>query len=354
VLSARPGKSTKIDDIVIDGGAAAVKGNLELDANGDLVAANFPLFGLSDGDKASLKADRGSDGVLKVTMRGDVYDGRSFVKSAMGGAQDKKKNDPVIDLDLDLKIAAVAGHHGEALRNLDLKVTRRGGRIKAFTLSARHGVDAPLIGDLRGKPNKQVLYFESSDAGALFRFTDTFPRMYGGQMWVTMDPPTNDQKPQDGLLNIRDFSIRGEAALDRIAAGAPGGAQGGVEFSRMRVEFNRAPGRMTIKEGVVRGIQVGATMDGIIDYSANDVRLRGTFVPLYGLNNAFGQIPIVGLFLGGGSNEGLVGITFELAGPPGAPTLRVNPISAVAPGLLRKMFEFPSSVPGERYPDVMR
>jgi hypothetical protein len=71
------------------------------------------------------------------------------------------------------------------------------------------------------------------------------------------------------------------------------------------------------------------------------VRMRGTFVPLYGLNNMFGQIPIVGLFLGG-SDEGLLGVTYEVVGPPGAPVLRVNPISAVAPGLLRKFFEFPS------------
>jgi hypothetical protein len=55
----------------------------------------------------------------------------------------------------------------------------------------------------------------------------------------------------------------------------------------------------------------------------------------------FGQIPIVGLFLGG-SNEGLVGITYEVVGPPSAPVLRVNPISAVAPGVFRKMFEFPA------------
>jgi hypothetical protein len=74
-------------------------------------------------------------------------------------------------------------------------------------------------------------------------------------------------------------------------------------------------------------------------------------VPLYGLNNMFGQIPIVGLFLGGGEKEGLVGITFEVVGPPGAPILRVNPFSPLAPGLVRKVFEFPSSVPGERYPD---
>ncbi len=57
----------------------------------------------------------------------------------------------------------------------------------------------------------------------------------------------------------------------------------------------------------------------------------------------FGQIPIVGLFLGGGSNEGLIGITYEVVGTPGAPVLRVNPISAVAPGVFRKFFEFPNS-----------
>ena len=42
----------------------------------------------------------------------------------------------------------------------------------------------------------------------------------------------------------------------------------------------------------------------------------------------------------------------EVVGPPGAPVLRVNPMSALAPGLVRKVFEFPSSVPGERYPDA--
>ncbi len=110
----------------------------------------------------------------------------------------------------------------------------------------------------------------------------------------------------------------------------------------MRVEFTRTLGRFAIREGVVRGPVIGATVDGHIDYMRDDVRMRGTFVPLYGLNNMFGQIPIFGLFLGG-SNEGLLGVTYEVVGPPGAPVLRVNPISAVAPGLLRKFFEFPTT-----------
>ena len=37
-----------------------------------------------------------------------------------------------------------------------------------------------------------------------------------------------------------------------------------------------------------------------------------------------------------------------MVGPPGRSMLRVNPISAVAPGLLRKFFEFPNAAMTER------
>jgi len=148
-----------------------------------------------------------------------------------------------------------------------------------------------------------------------------------------MDPPTSDQSPQDGILNVRDFVVRGEPGLDKIAAGSPDtpASRRGVEFSRMRVEFTRSLGRLTIREGVVRGPVIGATVDGAIDYANNEVHLRGTFVPLYGLNNMFGQIPLFGVFLGG-EKEGLVGLTYEVVGPPGAPILRVNPISVARRG----------------------
>ena len=70
--------------------------------------------------------------------------------------------------------------------------------------------------------------------------------------------------------------------------------------------------------------------------------MRGTLVPLYGPNNLLGQLPLVGLFLGG-EKEGLLGITYEVVGRPGNPVLHINPISALAPGLLRKVFEFPAN-----------
>jgi hypothetical protein len=113
-----------------------------------------------------------------------------------------------------------------------------------------------------------------------------------------------------------------------------------MSFSSMRVDFDKSPGRVVLRDGVVRGPMLGATIDGSIDYTRDELHLRGTLVPLYGPNNLLGQLPIVGLFLGG-EKEGLVGITYEVVGHPGNPVLRINPISALAPGLLRKVFEFP-------------
>jgi hypothetical protein len=340
----KTGKSVRFDDLSVDGSGATVRGSIEFDSANELVSANFPVFALSDGDKLTLKADRGTDGTLRVAMRGDIYDGRNFVKSTLASTDKAKQKQE--DLDLDFKVGTVAGHNGETLRGLDLKLSRRGGHIRTFSMTSKIGRDTPLNGDLRmrARDNHQVIYFETDDAGALFRFTDMYPRMFGGQMWVAMDPPTQEQSPQIGTLFIRSFAVRGEPALERVVSGAPGSAgSSGVDFSEMRADFTRFPGKMAVRDGVVRGPLVGATVEGNIDYTRDDVHLRGTFVPFYGLNNMFGQIPIVGLFLGGGNKEGLVGINYEAVGPPGAPRISVNPVSAIAPGLLRKFIPSPGT-----------
>ena len=344
-LMTKDKNAIRFDDLLVDGPGVLAKGTAELDAKGELVAANFPVFATSDGDKASVKASRGADGALKVEMRGDVYDGRNFIKTAMAGPNDPKTKARYPDLDLDIKIGVVAGHFGETVRGLDFRMARRGGRVRTFNLSAKIGRDTPLIGDIRTRVanGKPVLYIETNDAGALFRFTDIYSRMVGGKMWVGMDPPSQDASPQDGLINVSNFAIRGEAALDRVVAGQQNNgprSASSVDFSQARADFTRIPGRMSIRDGVVRGPTIGATIEGNIDYLRDDVNVRGTLVPLYGLNNMFGQIPIVGLFLGGGSNEGIFGITYEVTGSTANPRPQVNPISAIAPGLLRKFFEF--------------
>jgi hypothetical protein len=339
-------QSTRFEDVVIDGGpGVSIKGSLEVDQNGDLVNANFPTYSPSEGDKTSLKAERGQDGVVKVTMRGDVFDGRSFLKSAISGSSkdESKIKTKNIDVDVDLKLGAIAGFNGEAVRGVDLKMSRRAGVIKAFALNGKVGRDTPLTAELRGRGQNQgrdVVLLQTNDAGAFFRFTDTYSKVVGGQLMLAMEPPTTEASAKEGLLNVKDFSVKGESALDRAAAGGPVGAENGIAFSALRSEFTRQSGQLTIREGVVKGPTIGLTIEGSIDYNVNKVCMSGTIVPMYGLNNMFGQIPLFGLFLGGGSNEGLIGVTYEVVGSPGAPVLRINPISAILPGVTRKIMEF--------------
>jgi len=343
----------RFEDIVVDGGGTLIRGNAEVDAEGDVVSANFPTFSPSDGDKASLKAERGADGVVKVVMRGEVFQGRNFIKSVLGGSSGDKSKRAPRDYDLDIKIGAVAGFEGETVRSMELAFGKRAGQVRSFGLTARIGRDAtPLIGNLGSySGGRQVIYVETNDAGALMRFADIYSKMVGGQMWVAMDPPSVTSTTQVGLLNVRDFSVRGEAALEQVAASGPiesstrvtaGLGNAGVQFSRMRVDFVRSPGKLTVRDGLISGPSVGANIEGHFDYARNEVSMRGNFVPLYALNN---MIPRILPFVAP-QNEGLFGVTFEVVGSLDQPTLRVNPVSAIAPGFLRKLFEFQGN-PGD-------
>jgi hypothetical protein len=289
--------------------------------------------------------ERGQDGVVRGTMRGDVFDGRGFLKSAISGnsKDDSKSKLKNVDFDIDVKLGTVAGFNGEAMRSVDAKMSKRGGAIKAFTLSGRIGQNTPVAADLRGgraQGSREVIYLQTNDAGSLLKFTDTTNKVFGGQIVVAMEPPTSEPGAREGLINMRDFTVKGMDQLDRVAAGGPNGAQGGVAFSALRAEFTRQNGALTIRNGVVKGPMVGGTIEGSIDYPGNQVCMSGTFVPAYGLNNIPAQIPLFGLLLGGDSNEGVIGVTYEVVGTPDKPSMRVNPISAMMPGLFRKIFEF--------------
>jgi hypothetical protein len=340
--------SIHIDDLVIEGAGGGVKGAVDLDGSGALLSANFQSYGFSDGDKATLKAERSPDGAMRVTMRGEVYDGRGFIKMLTGGSRSAAPgNQQTPDIDFDFKLGAVLAFNGEALSNVDLKMSRRAGEVRSFGLSAKIGRNGALSGELHGQADgRQVVYLRSTDAGALFRATDVYPRMLGGQLVMTMDAPSANNAGQ-GTLVVRDFTVHDEAELQRAATnGAQNGVQSArndLQFSSLRVDFTRAPGRIALRDGVVRGPVLGGTIDGLVDYTRDTVDLRGTLVPLYGANNFFGWIPVVGPILGG-QKEGMFGFTYQVVGRPGRPVLNVNILSLLAPGVLRKIFfEYPAA-----------
>ncbi len=113
-----------------------------------------------------------------------------------------------------------------------------------------------------------------------------------------------------------------------------------LQFDRMVVPFAVASNQFQLRDAAINGPLVGATLRGRIDFSHETLALSGTYVPLYGFNSVLGVVPLLGDLLKGRDNEGVFGITYAVQGKTSNPDVIVNPVSMLAPGFLRQIFEF--------------
>ena len=60
------------------------------------------------------------------------------------------------------------------------------------------------------------------------------------------------------------------------------------------------------------------------------------------MNSMLGGVPIIGDRIVGRDGEGIFSITYSVAGTLEKAQVAVNPLSAVTPGILRRIFENPS------------
>lgn len=361
--SGRPGKlsfvvpegSSELREFALDSGSVQMRGVVTLSPEGQLERAELASFKLSPGDEMRAQLERAGAG-YKVAVRGAVADARPFIRSltapsgAGGAGKDGKEAKDGREVELDLAANILTGFNDEAVTGATIKAAVRnrtltqlqfGGKLRAAPVTAQ------LARFERGSP---VLVLESQDAGATLRFLDIYRRMRGGSLAFQV---TTGDGPQRGVVTIQQFVLRDEPALKRIASTQP---QAGmpedraistqirpfdaneIEFSQLRAEFGRSATRLEFRDAAMWGPQVGFKASGWIDYARDRTDISGTFVPAYGLNNAFAQVPLFGPILGGGRNEGLFAVNFRISGLASAPTLTVNPLSAVAPGFLRKLF----------------
>ncbi len=196
------------------------------------------------------------------------------------------------------------------------------------------------------------LALESADSGELLRFLDVYSKVRGGRLSLNLASQAGSSDGS-GILTISDFNIRNEPALADVARPARGRDSDrdreyalltvdtkNIGFTTLKIPFRRQNGILAIGEAYLRGPVIGGTGRGTVDLDRRNIAINGTFVPAFGINNIAGTIPLFGKILGGGRNEGLVGITYKIAGPLAEPTMTLNPMSAIAPGIFRKIFEF--------------
>ena len=122
-----------------------------------------------------------------------------------------------------------------------------------------------------------------------------------------------------------------------------------MQFDQLKAPFSYGNGQFILHDSYVNGPVIGATLRGKIDFRTETMRLGGTYVPLYGLNSAIGEIPILSDLLVGRKGEGVFGVTFAIEGPTAKPTVIVNPVSILTPGVFRQIFDFNNSVKDQQF-----
>ncbi|WP_232628630.1 AsmA-like C-terminal region-containing protein [Methylobacterium sp. Leaf118] len=331
----------ELRDIALDAAPAMARGSATVSAEGGLERADFTSLKLSPGDDMRVSLDRAGSG-YKVAVKGAVADARPFLKS-LTSADSKGGKDSGKDIEAEIGLNILSGFNGESLTNATLKASLRGGDVRSAQFRGRFGGAAVAATVSKGERGLPLLALESADSGATLRFFDIYRRMHGGRLALSLY--LNDG-PQTGIVQIKDFALRNEPALSSIVAQGPTPADArrgvpnanDVAFDKMRANFTRSGSRVSFTDAAISNAAMGFTAGGWLDTAKERTQIDGTFVPLYGLNNVVAHVPLVGPLLAGGNNEGLFAVNFNVSGPIAKPTVNVNPLSAVAPGFLRKLF----------------
>ncbi|MDP3895540.1 MAG: DUF3971 domain-containing protein [Mesorhizobium sp.] len=341
----------RMTDIKLSGKTFAISGDATVNKSG-LMSARFDTVQLNRGDDIAVDIKRAGGG-YRIAIKGNAFDARGLIKrvlsdpEAAAGGGGTTKGAPI---SITAKIANVGGFDRENLALVEIDYEGVGASVGNLRLTGAtlQGGTVSVTDTPAGAG--RTVRMRSSDAGGLMRFLDIYPHMQGGQ--IALELTSTGGGPLKGQIEARDFALVDEPRLKSIVATAPPGDRSlndtiKRDIDTSRVTFDRGfalvekgDGYLSIDRGVLRGPLIGTTFQGSLYDKSGNMAITGTFMPAYGLNRLFAEIPIVGQLLGNGRDRGLIGITYKVAGDAKSPQVQVNPISAIAPGIFRSIFEF--------------
>jgi hypothetical protein len=342
------GKST-LSNFNLSGATFGIVGSVAL-ANGSLSQAEFSKVRLNRNDDMAVTVKRSGKGYA-VDIKGKSLDARSVVRQFTQDSKTATKAAESGSVSVNVDVDTVTGFHDEKLSGVKLQYRGSGGRVDRLEVDATAGSGATV--ELRNglQDGKRAMRMSSADAGAILRFLDIYEHMDGGKIELALNGGADG--PMTGKVDARDFVLVNEPRLSSIVSTTPPGGDRSlnqavrrdidtsrVAFERCYSAIEKGPGYLSLSNGVLRGPLVGATFQGMLYDPKGNMDMTGTFMPAYGLNRIFGEIPIIGVLLGNGRDRGLIGVTFKLEGDADSPAVQINPLSVIAPGIFRSIFEY--------------
>jgi hypothetical protein len=308
----------------------------------------FPRMTLGENDFA-LNLETLPNGAMKLAVSGAVFDARPFLKN------DRKPGDPppppyagpAILASIDA--ARMRTHPGRMMEAakvyLDMAANGDINRLDVDATAGAGAVNVRLRPDATGKMS---LRLEAADAGAAMSAFGVYENVRGGKL-VIVGEAANPATPRVlfGNVELTGFKAVNAPILARlVGALSPMGlaellASDGLYFERLESKFTwhmRREGDLyVLTDGRTSGSSIGLTFAGNIDKASQQVDINGNVVPMSMINDLISAIPIIGTLLSGGSDGGVFAATYTITGAQTAPVVSVNPLSVLAPGIIRRI-----------------
>ncbi|MFT3726953.1 MAG: DUF3971 domain-containing protein [Terricaulis sp.] len=345
-------------------GMSLQQGMVRVDHAGEIVELNLPRLVIDGSTNARLTALRAGDGGLDVAVRGAMFDGAPFM-SASDAAREVQANaaggvnpPAVAPMRATVIVDNLKLRGGVALSNANVYVSLVHNALTTLTASgqAPSGKNFSLaLGPRPADPAGRIA-FQSDDGGfAVAALTGT-PNIVGGT--ATAQGEWRPGPPSTARFNVslRDFQVVKLPVMAQMLSSV-GSLTGlaemlngdGIGFNHLEAQLVYANDRVSFTHGVMGGPSLGLTGTGTYDIRADNLDVDGVVAPSPGLNSMLGNLPLVGNLFVSRHGEGVFGMTYSVNGHAATPSVMVNPVSALTPGILRRIFE-PVHPPGATSP----
>ena len=361
VTSFTPSGKVQSADLKMTGKSLLVQGTARFDETGALAALDLPVVKSGTTNDFALALTRGPNAAVDVVIKGRSLDGSGLArhggKPSKEAPRDQKFDGPFhVSVHLDRLVL----RNGAAIAPLALDMSGIEDRLQTFFAEGALGPGYNFTGKLTATPEGRTLTLDTNNAGLLMRGLFGLDSIKDGKINVVANfagngamPATGGGPDFQGVMTAYDFRILHQPFLARLfAAGSLTGfidlmGSNGIAIDSLTVPFKSKKGVINIREAHASGPAIGFSADGFIDRPKNEIGLRGTLAPLYGLNSVLGAIPVLGNVLTSREGEGILGTTYSASGNADEPEISVNPLSMLTPGILRRIFEgrIPTATP---------
>ncbi|MBB3986741.1 hypothetical protein GGQ68_003084 [Sagittula marina] len=205
--------------------------------------------------------------------------------------------------------------------------------------SAQLGGEAPVGGEVVPQNGGSAFRIRGEDAGDILKAAGLLKTVQDGTFSLDLAPVRGQTGSFDGLLKVAGARLQKAptiaSLLDAISVvGILDQLNGpGIFFSDVEARFRLTPGQVILTQSSAVGPSMGISLDGYYNLTSGEMDMQGVLSPIY-VVNAVGR-----LFSRKG--EGLIGFNFTLGGTVADPSVSVNPLSALTPGMFRDIFRRP-------------